>query len=71
MPSTLALMKTPAKRKPCDPPHPASLPGPIAYSPPKGNKQQPRMLDVATLRSNPVLLPLVERAMRKLHRGDS
>ena len=57
------------RRKSSDPPDPASLPGPIEESPPKGEQQQPRMLDVATLRSNPILRPLVERATRKLHHG--
>jgi hypothetical protein len=57
------------RRKPTEPPDPASLPGPIEESPPKGQWQQPRMLDVATLRSNPVLRPLVERATRKLRDG--
>jgi len=58
-----------ARRKIVDPPDPASLPGPIEESPPKGDQQQPRMLDVATLRSNPILRPLVERATRKLRDG--
>jgi hypothetical protein len=58
-----------ARRKSTEPPDPASLPGPIEASPPKGEQQQPRMLDVATLRSNPVLRPLVERATGKLRDG--
>jgi hypothetical protein len=62
-----------ARRKSSEPPDPASLPGPIEESPPKGAQQQPRMLDVATLRSNPVLRPLVERAtaMQKRQREKS
>jgi len=58
-----------ARRKSTEPPDPASLPGPVKYSPPKGHRQQPRMLDVATLRSNPILRHLVERAMRTLRHG--
>jgi hypothetical protein len=58
-----------ARRKPTEPPDPASLPGAIEASPPKGAQQQPRMLDVATMRSNPVLRPLVERATRRLRDG--
>jgi hypothetical protein len=53
------------RRKSSDPPDPASLPGPIQYAPPKGERQEPRMLDVATLRSNPVLRLRVEQAMQK------
>jgi len=66
---TLALMDSHARRKSSEPPDPASLPGPIEASPPKGEQQQPRMLDVATLRSNPLLRHLVERATRKLCDG--
>jgi hypothetical protein len=54
-----------ARRKFPDPPHPASLSGPVKYSPPKGDDQPPRMLDVATLRSNRILRLLVDRAMQK------
>jgi hypothetical protein len=63
------VMNKHARRKSADPPDPASLPGPVKYAPPKGHCQQPRMLDVATLRSNPILRHLVERAMRTLRRG--
>jgi hypothetical protein len=62
-------MNKQAKQKFPEPPDPASLPGPVKYSPPKGHRQQPRMLDVATLRSNPILRHLVERAMRTLRHG--
>jgi hypothetical protein len=65
----LILMNKQARRKSPEPPDPASLPGRVKYSPPKGHRQQPRMLDVATLRSNPILRHLVERAMRTLRRG--
>ena len=63
------VMNKHARRKSAEPPDPASLPGPVKYAPPKGHRQQPRMLDVATLRSNPILRHLVERAMRTLRRG--